>query len=189
MCGIYKITNVVNGKVYIGQALNIKNRFNDHKNDPFYPSSRGYHLPFYCAIRKYGIENLTFEVLEECLPFELDEKEIYYIAKFEAFGPKGYNLTTGGHSSSYIDLDDDVATSIIDRLKTTEDTYDIIAAKYGLKTSIIHHINNGRCCYRSTEKYPIEDLLESWQNITVFVSIVELKFFKVALVVIYVQAK
>ena len=159
LCGIYKITNKINGKVYIGQAINIHYRFTRHKNDAFDLNNRQYHSALYQAIRKYGIENFIFEVIEECAPDKLDEKEIHYIAQYESFGPKGYNLTPGGRSAIVINIPNDIVSLIINRLKTTEDTYENIAKDYNLKPSTVHHINNGKCAYRETESYPIRERL------------------------------
>jgi group I intron endonuclease len=64
--GIYKITNSINGKVYIGLSTNIEKRWNKHRSVMTNPKERNYKYPLYCAMRKYGIENFTFEVLEEC---------------------------------------------------------------------------------------------------------------------------
>ena len=49
----------------------------------------------YNAIRKYGIENFSFEVIEECLEKELDEKEVSYIEEYNSYYG-GYNSTLGG---------------------------------------------------------------------------------------------
>lgn len=66
-CGIYKITNQINGKIYIGQSCNIEQRWNQHiataKNDNHYGHCR---TLLYPAMRKYGIENFTMEIIEEC---------------------------------------------------------------------------------------------------------------------------
>ena len=61
MIGIYKITNNINGKVYIGQSNNIQRRFSEHQTKG--ESSR---IPIDVAIQKYGKENFSFEVIEEC---------------------------------------------------------------------------------------------------------------------------
>lgn len=87
MVGIYKITNLVNGKCYIGQSNNIKRRFVEHKN----LHRRGCRL-VHAAIQKYGVENFSFEVLEECELGELDEREIFYISKLNP----AYNIASGG---------------------------------------------------------------------------------------------
>lgn len=89
--GIYKITNLVNGKFYIGQSTHIKQRFKEHRDSinrkPDDPRGQG---PLYDDMRKYGLENFTFEILEECPIEKLDEREEYYIALYDAVN-KGYN--------------------------------------------------------------------------------------------------
>ena len=84
MIGIYKITNKVNGKVYIGQSVDIKKRWNRHLHTVNNPNYKGYNYPLYRAMRKYGIENFLFEVIEECGKTELDDKEIFYITQYKA---------------------------------------------------------------------------------------------------------
>lgn len=94
MIGIYKITNTVNQKCYIGQSVNIERRFSDHKNRVYYTQ---YETPLYKAFKKYGVDKFLFEVLEECSKELLDERERYYIALFKSADKKyGYNFTFGG---------------------------------------------------------------------------------------------
>lgn len=86
---IYKITNKVNGKSYIGQTrYTIESRWkqHQHKKDNVY---------FHNAIKKYGADSFIVEQLEECDIKDLDSREIYYIAKYDTFH-NGYNLTIGG---------------------------------------------------------------------------------------------
>lgn len=87
MIGIYKITNKINGKKYIGQSKNIERRFKDHK---LYKRERN--IPLKRALEKYGVVNFNYEVIELCQLEELDEKEVYWIAKEK---PE-YNLCEGG---------------------------------------------------------------------------------------------
>lgn len=87
MTGIYIITNLINGKRYIGQSVNIKRRFWDHR---CISHETNRHLKH--ALVKYGKENFKYEVLEECKASELDEREIYYINLLK---PE-YNATSGG---------------------------------------------------------------------------------------------
>lgn len=72
-CGIYKITNVVNGKVYIGQAV----RINKRKNDHYYKLSNDRHdnKHLQSAYNKYGKDNFIFKVILYCEPFELTRYE------------------------------------------------------------------------------------------------------------------
>ena len=98
MTGIYLIRNLQNNKVYIGQSVNIERRFRDHKNRTAYTD---YETPLYKAFRKYGVENFSFEILEECLSENLDEREIFYISKYKSTQKQfGYNLTNGGKGYS-----------------------------------------------------------------------------------------
>lgn len=72
MIGIYKITNTVNNKKYIGQSINIIDRWREHRQR----ANNGTEY-LYQAIRKYGIQNFVFEVVEECLIEDLNLKEKY----------------------------------------------------------------------------------------------------------------
>ena len=93
MIGIYKITNTVNGKCYIGQSRDIKARWQKHLSS--YKSYPDWEL--YRAFKKYGISKFTFEIIEECLIEELNEREIYWIAQYDSFN-NGYNMTLGGEA-------------------------------------------------------------------------------------------
>lgn len=100
MVGIYKITNKVNGKVYIGQSISIEHRWAAHKSAAFRKASEEYNRPLYASIRKYGLENFDFSVVEECQPIELNEKEIYWINYYQSNDMlRGYNLTPGGNQA------------------------------------------------------------------------------------------
>lgn len=96
ICGIYKITNLVNGKVYIGQSQDIYSRWKEHK----YARNKRDCFALYGAFKKYGLDNFSFEIVE-CCPFEqLNEKEIYYISQYHSYvgdtKSNGYNMTKGG---------------------------------------------------------------------------------------------
>ena len=73
ICGIYKITNMVNDKVYIGQSQDIYNRWKEHK----YARNKRYCFALYSAFKKYGFDNFSFEIIERCSFEQLNEKEIY----------------------------------------------------------------------------------------------------------------
>ena len=97
ICGIYKITNKINGKVYIGQSQDIYKRWYDHKKEC---RKKRKDIVLYCAFTKYGIENFSFEIIEECALEELDDKEKFYIKKYNSYidweNTNGYNMTIGG---------------------------------------------------------------------------------------------
>lgn len=77
MAGIYKIINLIDNKVYIGQSINIKCRFDSHKSN----LKNNHHSNIYLqnAWNKYGEENFKFEILEECTENKLDEREQYWL--------------------------------------------------------------------------------------------------------------
>lgn len=101
---IYRLTNKVNGKYYIGKTVNFKHRMNGHKNSV----KRGKH--YLCnAIRKYGWENFKQEILIDNVPAEdLNNLEISYIDIFDAINhKKGYNLTKGGEGTTGLIITDE----------------------------------------------------------------------------------
>lgn len=95
MGSIYKITNKVNGKVYIGQTIYPKDRFNQHISDSYKKERDSYNSHFHQAIRKYGPENFIYEIIENVNDSELNERETYWIEYYDSFN-NGYNSTLGG---------------------------------------------------------------------------------------------
>ncbi|MEE1071657.1 MAG: GIY-YIG nuclease family protein [Cellulosilyticum sp.] len=96
MIGIYKITNTVDNRSYIGQSKDIKLRFRKHR----YRLNKGIHHNCFLqrAWDKYGESFFTFEVVEECLEEELDLKETYYISMYDSFN-NGFNMSVGGEGA------------------------------------------------------------------------------------------
>ena len=92
---IYKVTNLINGKIYIGKTNHqLRKRKNDHLSDI---RKNRYSIIFHHAIRKYGEECFTWEIIDQCLfPDVLLELEKYYIKKLKSKSPHGYNMTDGG---------------------------------------------------------------------------------------------
>lgn len=95
---IYKYTNKLNGKIYIGQTLDEAKRMRDHRY------CKGKNVYFHNAIRKYGFENFDYEVLfrdqfdnVNDAKIVLDDRERQFILDYMSWDPdKGYNLTNGG---------------------------------------------------------------------------------------------
>src|SRR5574343_76162 len=101
---IYKYTNIINGKCYIGETVRELIRHRRHLNAANEENPR---QRIHKAFKKYGLDNFTYEILEriECSSKEelkklLHEREIYYIAKFNSFSSNGYNDTLGGNTLS-----------------------------------------------------------------------------------------
>lgn len=99
--GIYKITNIKDGSIYIGQSKCIETRFQQHKN-PGEWKKRGYKNMLYNAFQKYGVENFTFEIIEYCdSKLQRNEAEKKWIQYYHCYiydnqYEKGYNMTPGG---------------------------------------------------------------------------------------------
>ena len=100
---IYKITNLINNKIYVGQTrFDILVRYKQHK----YEAQKGQlNFPLYAAMRKYGIENFSIEIIEEIDDSLLDERESFWIKKLDSYvkNNKGYNCTYGGEGNTIID--------------------------------------------------------------------------------------
>ena len=103
MAYIYVITNQLNGKQYVGKTLkNPTQRFKEHCRDS--KKERCSKRPLYDAMNKYGIDNFSISIIEECSDIEINEKEIYWINKLNTYS-NGYNATKGGDGKSYLDYD------------------------------------------------------------------------------------
>lgn len=93
---VYCITNLANGKMYVGQTrypLNIRWRYHVKA------SRNNSQSALHCAIRKYGTESFKIEpIFVVALADELNEKEKFFIAALNTLSPNGYNLTTGGET-------------------------------------------------------------------------------------------
>lgn len=155
---IYKITNLINGKIYIGQTNNYKRRFNEHKS---MIAPKNYNSSLYKAFIKYGINNFSFEVLEYTADY--NEREIYYIQLYNAH-EDGYNLTTGGENPPIKIGEDnpfcahtlkDIENIIYD-LKYTSKSFQVIKNEYNYSNiGTISRINCGVIWKKQGEKYPL----------------------------------
>ena len=102
---IYKITNTINGKSYIGQTIqNVKERFYQHCATKC--SKAVSNMAIHRAIKKYGKSNFTVEVIEEIDSANLNDRERYWIKYYNSYN-NGYNSTKGGQDGCkpFKDLD------------------------------------------------------------------------------------
>ena len=164
MIGIYKITNNINNKVYIGQSINIERRWRDHRKRCFYPKATQYSSPLYKAFRKYGLQNFSFEVIEECLEADLNDRECFYIQLYNANNTeKGYNLTAGGQNSNPKNkkLNADDIKNIYTLLLTTSLSEQEIANRFDVSQRTISGINLGETNILIGYTYPLRQNIKS----------------------------
>lgn len=153
MIGIYKITNNLNNKSYIGQSIHIEKRWEEH----LYKSSKSSLIQY--VIYKYGKENFTFEILEECLIEELDNKEIFYISLYDTYF-NGYNETTGGQGlekgfNTCLKISKEDLLKIYDLLQNTSTPQKEIAQQFNVGEDVISTINHGKSRRLPNYSYPL----------------------------------
>ena len=155
MIGIYKIENLLNHKCYIGQSIHIERRWKEH-------CQKSTKSVISQAIKKYGKENFSFQILEECEIDELAEKEIAYIHKFNSIIPNGYNVADYEKESqtTYCFYSKEVLKEIIVDLKENIISLQQISEKYDLSKRTIYRINRGDVHRLSNEQYPLRQLEE-----------------------------
>lgn len=154
---IYKITNILNSKVYIGQTR-IKNpivRWADHFNSAFICE---YDYFLYRAMRKNGIENFCFQIIEKDIPIEnLNDREMFYINQYQSNDSNyGYNLTLGGQMTHCSKYNKSQVLKVIQDIKNFPNkTLSKIAQENNMTIETVSDINNGDTWYMSDENYPI----------------------------------
>lgn len=93
-CGIYKITNLTNQKIYIGQSVDVANRLTDHIKASLGIGTIS-HQKIHDIMFETGLQNFSFELVEKCDRSELNTKEKLWIKTYQA-DSYGYNQTAGG---------------------------------------------------------------------------------------------
>lgn len=151
---IYKYTNLINNKVYIGQTKkSLKQRHKNHLNEL---NDNTY---FHRAILKYGINNFKLELIEDNIPYDkLDSREKYWIKYYDSFytSGKGYNLTEGGQWGSGTQLlSTKQAEEIQNKILNSDLSFVELANNYQVSTSCISDINTGRTFYNNKFNYPL----------------------------------
>lgn len=148
-CGIYLITNKINGHMYVGQSIDIQKRFNEHKNGMDSKQKRGgdYYSLIDTAIIKYGKENFLYQIITE-LPLNqklLNIHEKYWIEFYNTFKDKNhYNQTEGGNGvgfgknhPNYLGLNEQ---EICEYYKNNIISIAKLAELYGCSATAMNHI-------------------------------------------------
>lgn len=147
MAYIYKITNKLNGKAYIGKTLNsVEARWQEHIMES--NKERSFERPLYRAIRKYGVKNFILETLEEVSEDIVNEKEIFWINYCDTY-QKGYNATRGGDGKSFLDSEKIIndynslknMREVAELNSCSTDSVSIILARFGVPTLSAGEVN------------------------------------------------
>lgn len=165
---IYKITNKINGHIYIGQTNNVERRFieyiagySDCKNSLIHR-----------AIQKYGADNFTFEVLGWFEDY--NEKEQYFIDLYRCKVPYGYNIQDSGNdpphysgeNNSFAKISDETARKVQEQAQNWLIPRATIVHENNITFDIFRHINEGSSWYREDLKYPLrpnETEIKEWK--------------------------
>ena len=153
---IYKITNKINGKSYIGQTNNYNRRFMEHRG--MYDTTGSKVL--YQAFKKYGINNFDFEILGEYENY--NEMEVKFTEEFDTIN-NGYNVANGGEQPPLkVGVDNPLSTHTLEDvlevkrlLRETDLQIEEIGKITGYSESGIDRINHGKIWKVEGEKYPI----------------------------------
>lgn len=153
--GIYKIENLINGKIYIGQSIHIQRRWIEHCQ----PSSDSL---ISRAIKKYGKKNFSFQIIKECSQEQLVKFQSFYIKYYNSLIPNGYNivLEDAQHPSSFNKYSPEEFRQIINDIKNSSLSFKEIANKYSLDVSMIYYLNRGQHHHLKNESYPLRPVLD-----------------------------
>lgn len=156
---IYKYTNLVNNKKYIGQTNNFERRVREHKSCSFNPKSLNYNDKIHQAIRKYGYENFKIEIIEVINNAEnydlVNEREIFWIKQEQSLlTQQGYNVLEGGRNCWRSFLSKEEIENIKNLIKNGT-SYSDIQKQYPISKTFISDINNGKYFFDSKEIYPL----------------------------------
>lgn len=134
---IYKITNKINNKVYIGQTITtVEHRWKGHLQA--WKGNR-HCQALYDAFDKYGIDNFIVETIEKCDIEELDDREKYWIQYYDSYN-NGYNLTVGGDGNR--NLDYKLIRELWDSGLSTGEIAELIGStRQGVKLNLLDYDN------------------------------------------------
>lgn len=159
MALIYKITNLINNKIYIGKTKrDLKTRWLEHCSDA--KNYQENNNPLHAAIKKYGKENFIYEIVEDNISEqELNEREKYYIKYYNSKSHDlGYNVTDGGDGGQTSSiLTTKMVNEIILILQDKDNllSFNEIGDKYNVSGSVIRSINIGASWHKNNISYPI----------------------------------
>ena len=143
--GVYKITNLINGKFYIGQSIDINYRFYEHQIG----TGTAHKSAIDAAIKKYGKENFSYEILEQCRKEDVFVRERYWaedVYNGQCYAPFGYNLDRTGRGAHRVNW---VSQYNLDGVKIKSYFTSADAGReMGVSATAIRQAirNKGKCC-------------------------------------------
>lgn len=149
---IYEITNIINDKKYVGQSTDVTHRWQYHISH-YDKQTRSRQSDLYKDMRKYGITNFTFRILESNIPkAQLTKREIFWTRKLDTI-QNGYNTILGKtvHTQK---ISKEIAQEI-QKLLTTDISMKDISEEYHIGYASISDINCGDTWFDETIHYPI----------------------------------
>ena len=158
---IYIIKNNINDKVYIGQAIDVKRRFQAHCK----PSAGKIDVDLVGrAINKYGKSHFWYEILEHNIE-DYNEQEKFWIDYYDSVRPNGYNISSGGDAPPIMKgvnhpeakLTQKKLNNLIHDLATTDVSFRQLSKKYNISATCIASVNVGETYIVNNIKYPIRE--------------------------------
>lgn len=153
---IYKITNNINGKVYIGQSVDYEKRFLGHKNS----AERGDDTYLYRAMRKHGIDKFKCELIGRYENY--NEMEKYYISLYDSTNEeKGYNICPGGEEpprTEFLHYTKSEWIMVHDMLMYTTYTFEEISKMCDVNINFVHATRTGRNHRLDGVEYPLRSI-------------------------------
>lgn len=114
LCGIYLLTHIESGRKYVGQSVDIHKRFGNH-------SLGRKNTKLGNAVLKYGWASFTTEIIELCVPDQLNALEMQWVKHHDCIAPSGFNLTSGGSLQTQYSLETREKISAANRLRVVSD--------------------------------------------------------------------
>lgn len=151
--GIYKITNKINGKMYIGQTRHFQKRWAEHKNKAKDPNQT---RKLYKAMYQYGIDNFSFEVIECCKIEELNKRELYWIDYYNSI-EEGYNMSLIQNTQRKVDYE--TVKQIQYELEYTKNTNKQIAEQYDVSPTWVTLVSKGILWHNESLEYPLRPVM------------------------------
>ena len=182
---IYKITNIMNNKLYIGQTRSHRlnknkyrpfgylGRFKDHINE-CYAKKKGCCKYLNSSILKYGEDNFICEKIAECPVDNLNELEMKYILEYNSKYPTGYNLTDGGKTGKYCIIDSEIPiVSYAERPRLIARSDETKARISSNVKEAIRDISHRKLMMENTQQQHTNQKFEKFKNVKIDESNIE----------------